>query len=494
MSTEGKTEAAAAQTHSEGSLLDEILGLTPMRPADEGYDLTKKGVEALITELVSSGKATEKVDKSIIDTMIAEIDRKLSEQLDAILHAPAFQKMESTWRSLKFLIDKTDFRENVKVEILNVSKDDLVNDFEESPEVAKSGLYNVVYSGEYGVLGGEPYGLMVTNFEFDASAQDIDLLRKMGSVAAMAHAPILANVSPKFFGKKNFEEVAQIKELKTYLEGPQYARWHSLRESEDSRYIGLSVPKMLLRNTYGDEGVPVKSFNYQEKVTGNHDAYLWGASSYALATRVHDSFAKFRWAPNIIGPMSGGSVEGLPLHQYQAMGEVQTKIPTEVSITDRREFELAEEGFIGLVHRKGSDSAVFFSANSIQKPRTFGNTEEGKAAETNYRLGTQLPYMFVVTRLSHYMKVIQREHIGSYKSKSELEGMLNKWISQYVSDMDDPAPAVRARRPLRKARVEVEDVPGQPGWYRSTLRLQPHFRYMGASFELSLVGKMSDKS
>ena len=191
--------------------------------------------------------------------------------------------------------------------------------------------------------------------------------------------------------------------------------------------------------------------------------------------------------------MSGGTVENLPLHQYSAMGEVQTKVPTEVMITDRREFELAEEGFIGLVHRKGADSAVFFSANSIQKPKTFPNTPEGKAAESNYRLGTQLPYMFVITRLSHYLKVIQREHIGSYKSRSDLEGMLNKWISQYVTEMDDPAPDVRARRPLRMARIDVEDIPGQPGWYRSTLKLQPHFRYMGASFELSLVGKMNDK-
>jgi type VI secretion system protein ImpC len=493
MSSETKADGQASQTQAEGTLLDEILGLTPMRPADEGYDLTKKGVEALITELVASGKTGDKVDKSIIDTMIGEIDRKLSAQLDEILHAPDVQKLESAWRSLKFLVDRTDFRENVKIEVLNASKDDLINDFEESPEVAKSGLYGVVYSGEYGVLGGEPYAMMVGNYEFGRGAQDIDLLRKLGSVAAMAHAPFMGNVSPQFFDKKSFEEVSQIKELKTYLEGPQYARWHSLRESEDARYIGLCAPRMLLRNTYGDEGVPVKSFNYQEKVTGNHDAYLWGYSSMGIASRVHDSFSKYRWAPNIIGPMSGGTVENLPLHQYSAMGEVQTKVPTEVMITDRREFELAEEGFIGLVHRKGADSAVFFSANSIQKPKTFPNTPEGKAAESNYRLGTQLPYMFVITRLSHYLKVIQREHIGSYKSRSDLEGMLNKWISQYVTEMDDPAPDVRARRPLRMARIDVEDIPGQPGWYRSTLKLQPHFRYMGASFELSLVGKMTDK-
>lgn len=490
MSTEKAAGAEGAAQAAEGNLLDEILSLTPMKPTDDGYALTQKGVAAFVSNMLTSGKSSERVDKNLVDVMLAEVDARISAQVNEIMHHPEVQKLESAWRGLKFLVDRTDFRENVGIEILNVSKEDLITDFEDSPEVVKSGLYRTAYSNEYGVFGGKPYGLMVGNYDFGHGAQDIELLSKLASVAAMAHAPFIGNTAPEFFDKKSFEEVSQIKELKMYLEGPQYARWHSFRESDDSRYVGLTMPRFMLRLPYGEGGIPVKDFNFTEDVVGKHDNYLWGHASTAMASRIVDSFAKFRWAPNIIGPQSGGSVDNLPLHNYQAMGEIQSKVPTETLITDRREFELSEEGFISLSWRKGSDSAAFFSANSCQKAKTFGNTPEGKAAETNYRLGTQLPYMFIVTRLSHYMKVLQREQIGSWKERSDLERELNQWISQYVADMDDPAPAVRSRRPLRQAKITVEDVPGQPGWYRSTLKVRPHFKYMGATFELSLVGKL----
>ena len=490
MSTEKAAEGGAAAAAGEGSILDEILSLTPMKPTDDGYALTQKGVAAFISNMITSGKSSERVDKNLVDIMLAEVDARLSAQINEIMHHPAVQKLESAWRGLKFLVDKTDFRENIAIEILNVSKEDLITDFEDSPEVVKSGLYRLAYANEYGVFGGKPYGLMVGNYDFGHGAQDIELLGKLASVSAMAHAPFIGNTAPEFFDKKSFEEVSQIKELKMYLDGPQYARWHSFRESEDARYVGLTMPRFMLRLPYGEGGTPVKDFNFNEDVVGKHDNYLWGYASTAMASRIVDSFAKFRWAPNIIGPQSGGSVDNLPLHNFSAMGELQSKVPTETLITDRREFELSEEGFISLSWRKGSDSAAFFSANSCQKAKTFGNTPEGKAAETNYRLGTQLPYMFIVTRLSHYMKVLQREQIGSWKERSDLERELNQWISQYVSDMDDPAAAVRSRRPLRKAQITVEDVPGQPGWYRSTLKVRPHFKYMGATFELSLVGKL----
>jgi type VI secretion system protein ImpC len=284
-------------------------------------------------------------------------------------------------------------------------------------------------------------------------------------------------------------ELPAMKDLKSVFEGPQYARWRSFRESEDARYVAMCMPRMLLRLPYGPTTTPVKSFHFEERV-GQHDAYLWGPASFALAARVHDSFAKYRWCANIIGPQSGGAVEGLPLHQFEAMGEVQTKIPTEISLTDRREFELAEEGFIGLTYRKSSDNAAFFSANSPQKPKIFANTPEGKAAETNYRLGTQLPYVFVITRIAHYIKVLQREQIGSAKERGDLERELNKWISQYVVDMDNPSADVRARRPLRQAQIRVTDVEGQPGWYACEIKARPHFKYMGASFTLSLVGRL----
>ena len=486
-----KTQSqGGTQTLEQGSLLDEILNEGKIKPSEEGYDVVRRGVQHFIAEMLAPGRAAERVDKNIVDAMIAEIDSRLSAQINAIIHHPDFQRLESAWRSLKFLIDKVDFRENIKVEMLNCSKEDLLNDFEDSPEVPKSGLYKLVYSREYGTFGGKPLGLMVGNYEFDAGPQDISLMQKIASVAAMAHAPFISAAAPKMFGEETWENLPNLKDLKSLFEGPQYARWHAFRESEDARYVGLTMPRFLLRMPYGASTIPVKSFNFEEDVVGSHDKYLWGNAAVAMATRVADSFAKYRWCPNIIGPQAGGTVEDLPLHQYEAMGEIQTKIPTEVQLTERREYELSEEGFIGLTFRKDSNNACFFSANSVQKAKYFGQSPEGREAETNYRLGTQLPYMFIMNRLAHYLKVLQREQIGSWKERTDLERELNTWIGQYVADMDDPAPGVRSRRPLRKASIEVKEVEGQPGWYRCDLKVRPHFKYMGAAFTLSLVGKL----
>ncbi len=485
-----KSVATEEKTLEEGSLLEEIVQATKLKPSDDAYSLAKKGVEALIAQLLEPGREVPKVSKAVVDEMIAEIDKKLSLQLDAILHNPEFQKLESAWRSLKFLVDRTDFRENIKIELLNVSKEDLLEDFEDSPEVVKSGLYKIVYTAEYGQFGGQPYAAMIGNYEFGPGPQDIKLLQYVASVAAMAHAPFIAAAGPQFFGLENFNGLPNLKDLKSIFEGPQYTKWQSFRESEDARYVGLTLPRFLLRLPYGPDTQPVKSFNYQEDVSGNHEHYLWGNTAFAFATRLTDSFAKYRWCANIIGPMGGGAVEDLPLHQFEAMGAIQTKIPTEVLISERREFELAEEGFIALTMRKGSDNAAFFSANSCQKPKYFGISKEGKEAELNYKLGLQLPYMFIVNRLAHYLKVIQRENIGTWKERVDLERELNNWIRQYVADMDNPLPSVRSRRPLRQAQVTVEDVEGEPGWYRVGLKVRPHFKYMGAFFTLSLVGKL----
>src|SRR5579863_689237 len=425
--------------------------------------------------------------------MIAEVDRRLSLQLDEVLHHKDLQTLESTWRGLKLTVDRTDFRENNKIEILNVSKQDLIDDFEDAPEIMKSGLYKTVYTAEYGTFGGKPIGTMIGNYDFGPGPQDMALLQKLASVAAMAHAPFIAAASPKFFGEDSFLRLPNLKDIKAIMEGPQYIKWRSFRESEDSRYVALTMPRFLLRLPYGPDSNPVKSFNYQERVSASHEHYLWGNTAFAFATRLADSFAKYRWCPNIIGPQSGGAVEDLPMHQFEAMGEIQTKIPTEVMISERREYELAEEGFIALTMRKDSDNAAFFSANSCQKPKFFGISAEGKAAETNYKLGTQLPYMFIICRLAHYIKVLQREQIGSWKERADLEVELNKWISQYVADMEAPSPAVRSRRPLRAAEIKVEDVEGDPGWYRVDMKVRPHFKYMGAFFTLGLVGKLDKK-
>ena len=493
--TTSKTAAeATATTTEEGtSLIDDILGETQLKPNDEGYDVTRQGVQAFLTELLTPQHANEKVDRALCDALIAEIDGKISQQLDQVLHHPDFQKLESAWRGLKFSIDRIDFRENVRCELLNCSKEDLIADFEDSPEIMKSGLYRTVYTAEYGQFGGKPYGAILSNYEMGPSAPDVALLSKCAAVAAMSHAPFFASAGPQFFGEKDFSRLPHMKDLKALFEGPQYAKWNSFRESEDARYVGLVMPKFLLRLPYGAETNPIRTINYEEQVIGDHDAYLWGNATFTMATRIADSFAKYRWAPNIIGPQSGGTVEDLPLHQYQAMGEIQTKIPTEIMLSERREFELSEEGFIGLTFRKDSDNACFFSANSVQKPKYFGQSDEGRSAGLNYRLGTQLPYMFLVTRLAHYIKVLQREQIGSWKERGDLERELNQWVSQYTLNMEQVDQVTRARRPFRTAEVEVLDVEGNPGWYKVGIKVRPHFKYMGADFTLSLVGKL-DKS
>ncbi len=482
--------AAAATTEASGSLLEEILAETKLQKADDGYDVARRGVKTLIAELLKPGHAQERVDKTIVDAMIAELDAKISIQLDEVLHNKAFQKLESAWRGLKFVVDRTDFRENIRCEVLNVSKEDLLTDFEDAPEITKSGLYRIAYTAEYGQFGGKPYGAIFSNYEMGPGSQDIALLQKVAAVAAMCHAPFFAAAGPQFFGLKDILGLPNLKDLESLFEGPQYTKWRGFRESEDSRYVGLLAPRFLLRLPYGSTTVPVKTFNYEESVKESHDSYLWGNSVYAMATRIADSFAKYRWCPNIIGPQAGGTVDNLPLHVYSAMGADEIKIPTEVLVSERREYELSEQGFISLTYRKDSDNAAFFSANSTQKVKTFGQSAEGKDAELNYRLGTQLPYLFVVCRIAHYLKVIQREQIGTSKERGDLESELNEWIKQYVADMEAPSAAVRGKRPLRQASIKVVDVPGDAGWYKVEMKVRPHFKYMGAFFTLSLVGKL----
>ncbi|EAS66187.1 type VI secretion system contractile sheath large subunit [Photobacterium angustum] len=474
---------------TESSLLDEIMLQTRMTPSDEGYDIAKKGVAAFIENLLGNA-GVEQVNKGLVDQMLVELDSKISAQMDEILHCEEVQKVESAWRSVKMLIDRTDFRENNKIELLHATKEELLDDFEFAPETSQSGLYKHVYSSGYGQFGGEPIGAIIGNYAFTPSSPDIKLLQYIGAVGAMAHAPFISGVAPEFFGIESFEDLPNIKDLKAIFDSPRYIKWRQLRESEDSRYLALTAPRFLLRTPYDPEENPTKTFNYRENVSDSHESYLWGNTSFALASRLTDSFAQYRWCPNIIGPQSGGTVEDLPVHLFESLGELQAKIPTEVLVTDRKEFELAEEGFIALTMRKGSDNAAFFSANSVQKPKVFPNTKEGREAEMNFKLGTQLPYMMIINRLAHYVKVLQREQIGSWKERQDLERELNAWIKQFVADQENPPADVRSRRPLRAAKIEVLDVEGDPGWYQVALSVRPHFKYMGANFELSLVGRL----
>ena len=478
-----------SETKVKTPIIESIMQRSKYSKDDESYSVVKQGVAEFISNIITTNNAEDKINKLALDEMIAHIDTLLSAQMDEILHNKSFQELESTWRGIRFLVERTNINENVKIDLLDATKEEILDDFENNLDITQSTLYKQIYSAEYGQFGGEPVGAIVADYELDKSNQDMTFLNKMSSIAAMSHSPLLTSLSAKFFGLDNFGELENIKDLKSMLEGPQYTRWRTFRENEDAKYTGCMVNRFLTRSPYVPEDNPIKSFNYRETVN-NHDDMLWGNGAYAFATRLTDSFADYRWCGNIIGPKGGGAVKDLPTYTYENYGSVQTKIPTEVLITDRREFELSENGFIALTLRKDSNNAAFFSANSALKPKIFPNTPEGKAAETNFRLGTQLPYVFLISRLAHYLKVLQREEIGTWKERSDVERGLNEWLRQYISDQENPPADVRSRRPFRSAKVIVSDIAGEPGWYKIELLARPHFKFMGANFELSLVGKL----
>jgi type VI secretion system protein ImpC len=481
--------APCAEPGASG-LLDQLMAETLLQPGQEGYQVARKGVQAFVGKILQRDDPVLLVNKQMVDQMIAEVDRALGRQMDSILHQAPFQQLESAWRGLKLLVDRTDFRENIKLDMLHVTKEELLDDFENAGDITRSGLYKHVYSAGFGQFGGEPVATIIGNYSFGPSSPDIKLLSYVAAVGAMAHAPFVAAAGAEFFNLEGFEDLPNLKEVKDIFEGPRHAKWRGLRESEDARYLALTLPRFLLRQPYDSQENPLSSFVYEEFIDGQHGNYLWGNTAYLMATRITDSFARYRWCPNIIGPQSGGTVEDLPLHLYESLGQLQAKIPTEVLISDRKEYELSEEGFIPLTMRKDSDNAAFFSANSIQRPKQFTKTPEGQLAQTNYKLGAQLPYLFIVNRLAHYLKVLQREQIGSWKERQDLESELNRWIKQYVADQENPSADVRSRRPLRAARIEVQDIGGNPGWYQVALAVRPHFKYMGASFEIFLVGRL----
>ena len=485
------TQTSQENSNVESSgLLDSIISQTSLSREDDTYGVVKSGVGALISEMLKSENQEEKVNKAIVDRMISEIDAKISAQMDEILHNEKFQALESRWRGLYMLVERTDFRQNIEMEIINVSKEELLEDFEECLDITQSGLYKHVYTSGYGQFGGGPVGTIIADYQLSPSNMDMKFLAKVASIAAMSHAPFISSAGPKFFGLESFEGLPDLKDMQDVMSSPQFAAWRGFRENEDSRYVGLTLPRFLLRAPYDPEDNPISKFVYKEDVSESHEDYLWGNTVYAFASRLTDSFANYRWCTNIIGPNSGGAVKDLPVHTFESMGDMEMKIPTEVLVSDRREYELSEQGFIPLTMRKGSNNAAFFAANSAQMPKIFANTPEGKNAELNYKLGTQLPYLFAITRMSHYIKILQREHIGSWRERSDLERELNKWIKQYIADQENPSAEIRSQRPFKSAQILVEDVAGEPGWYRVKMSLRPHFKYMGASFELSLVGKL----
>lgn len=467
------------------------IDIDSFRHANEMADvsLNRRLTAALSVFLdLASGDAmlSEKIDKTLLDLYIGKIDQIIGLQLDAVLHHPRFQEVESAWRGLRFLIDRCDFHSNIKVEVLDVSKEALQNDFEDSPETIQSGLYRHIYTQEYDTPGGEPITAMVSNFEFNRGAPDIVLLSEIARVAASAHCPFIGSVGSSFFGKESIDEVPKIQDVSSYMERAEYIRWKSFRETEDSRYVGLVMPRFLLRLPYGEEN-PVRGFQYAEDVKHEgHENYLWGNATFAFAANMAESFKTHGWTVNIRGPEAGGKVENLPLHHYDVGKGKQPKIPTEIIVSETQEMAFSNQGFVPLSYYKNSNFACFFSANSTQKPTEYSTVD----ATANSRINSRLPYIFLVSRISHYLKVLQRENIGSSKTRQELENELNDWLQGLVTKMTNPDPELIATHPLRDAEIKVEEIPENPGYYRVSLFVVPHFQIEGVDVRLSLIAKM----
>ena len=491
-----KAVEAATTTTEELSTLDTLLSKVDLSsPAEPGDKTSAQGklshaLSLLIDAVTRSGRPVERVDKVLIDKVIAEIDHKISNQVNEILHHEEFQKLEASWRGLNFLVKRTNFRSNIKVEILNVSKDELRDDLESVPELIQSGLFKHTYVQEYDQAGGQPFGAILGNYQFDNTDPDLSLLRNISKIAAASHAPFIDSVGHGFFGMKSMQDLSLLPDVNALFDQDQFAKWNSFRETEDSRYVGLTLPRFLLRMPYGPDTRPTRTFDFVEDASGeHHEKYLWGNGSFAFGTCLTRSFADNGWCVNIRGPQSGGLVEDLPLHYYEASGGTTYKVPTEILISDRREFELAELGFIPLAFYKSKDYACFFSANSSQKPKEYVG-KDADYATANSRLSSRLPYLFLVSRLAHYVKVMQRENIGSSVERLELQQKLQEWIGGLVTEMPSPGPEQKARYPLSSAQIEVLDVADNPGFYKVGMKVRPHFQIEGIDVNLSLVSRL----
>lgn len=488
-----ETQAAQSQQPlsadaKELGLLDQIVEQGRLgkdaAAKERGKDMIKQFVSEVLQGQITVARDTE----AMLNARIAQIDHLISIQLNEIMHAPELQKLEGTWRGLRYLLSQTETSDMLKVKILNVPKKELLRDLQRAPEFDQSALFKKVYEEEYGVFGGSPFGALVGDYEFGRSGQDIELLEKVAQVAAASHAPFITAASPEMLNLESFTQLDAPRDLAKVFDSTEYAKWKAFRQSEDSRYVALTLPRMLLREPYGNATVPVEAFHYEEHVDGtDHDKYLWGSSAWALAARINQAFANYGWCACIRGVESGGLVEGLPVHTFRTdSGDVAMKCPTETPITDRREKELADLGFVPLVHQKNTANAAFFSVQSAQKPKVYDND----GATANARISAQLPYIFAVSRFAHYLKAMMRDKIGGYMSKSEAQTFLNNWIMNYVVSNDDAPLSLKAKRPLKDARVDVVDVPGKPGAYRAVAFLRPHFQLDELSVSMRLVADL----
>jgi len=485
MAEQQQSAAATTQTVEQESLLDQIVEQGRMTTTKErGKDLVKE----FVTQVLDKNMQISADAEAMINQRIADIDRMLSAQLNEILHHSEFQKLEGSWRGLRYLMDQTETSVQCKIKVLNVNKRDLLRDLKKAPEFDQSALFKQVYEEEFGQFGGAPFGALVGNYEFGRGPEDMELLEKVAQVASAAHAPFLSAADPSFLNLESYAALNVPRDIAKIFDSTEYAKWKSFRQSEDSRYVGLCLPRMLIRLPYGKDGTSVEAFNYEENVDGtDYKKYCWANAAFAMGARITTAFNLYGWCAAIRGVEGGGLVEGLPVHNFKTdAGEVAMKCPTEVPIPDRREKELADQGFIPLVHCKDTDYAAFFSVQSAQKPKVY----DKDAANANARLSAQLPYIMACSRFAHYLKAMMRDKIGSFMSRTDCERWLNQWITNYVTPDDTAAPSIKAQRPLRDAKIEVQEIPGKPGAYRAVAFLRPHFQLDELSMSLRLVAEL----
>jgi type VI secretion system protein ImpC len=459
------------------------IGQTPEERANGKVWLTD-----LVSEVMTGQMTVSKDTDKMINQRIADLDALISKQLNEVMHAEEFQKIEGSWRGLKYLVDQTETSTSLKIKLMNASKKDIFKDLDNAVEFDQSQLFKKIYEEEYGTLGGNPFGTLIGDYEFGRSPQDVSLLEKMSGIASTSHAPFISAAAPSLFNFESFTELSGPRDLEKIFDNDAYIKYNMFRKSDDSRYVGLCLPHVLTRLPYGEKTVPVEEFNFEEDVDGrDHKKYLWSNAAYALGARLTDAFARHEWCAAIRGVEGGGLVEGLPTHVFETDdGDIATKCPTEIAITDRRENELAKLGFIPLSYYKGTDRAVFMGAQSTQKPQLYLDDD----ANANSRLSTQLQYMFACSRFAHFLKTMMRDKIGSFMSRDQCESFLNKWISHYVLLDDMAAQDLKAKFPLRDARIEVSEVAGKPGAYTAVAFLRPHFQLEALGVSLRLVAKL----
>ncbi len=486
---EQQADAAASATELQQ---DDLLGkiLSEGRLALDDYQ--KEQAKDMLGEFVSQVMAGELVMSrdmdSAINARIAAIDRLLSAQLNDIMHHEEFQKLEGSWRGLNYLVMNSETSAQLKIRVMNANKKELLKDLEKAAEFDQSALFKKVYEDEFGTFGGAPFGALLGDYEFGNNPQDMALLEKISQVAAAAHAPFISAAASSLFGWGEFSDLTEVRDLAKIFDRAEYLKWRSFRESEDSRYVGLTLPHVLMRTPYGADNVPTETFNFEEDVDGtDHKKYLWGNAAYAFGARLTEAFAMHGWCVAIRGVEGGGLVEGLPYHTFSTdEGEVAYKCPTEIAITDRREKEFSDLGFIPLVHCKNTDYAAFFGAQSANKAKKY----DTDSANANARLSTQMQYIFAVARFAHYLKSMMRDKVGSFMSRSDCESFLNRWIRNYVVEDDTAGQETKAKFPLREARVDVVEVPGKPGVYKAVAFLRPHFQLDELTVSLRLVAEL----